>query len=163
MDHGRKEALLYFCLFMLAISGGLTIFRWHDIKGSYLINTNALSKTAGTIRSSGIIRKNGSKTGTTYHYLIDYEFRVNDRIYRSDQVTFAPTGTKDRGFAEEYIGKYPVGKSVTVFYEEGNPSFSALEPDAKDDGFLAVLGGVFTGLPLICLVWLALGNLRPQF
>lgn len=146
------SSLLVACPIVLLVLLFLVFFRWNDIKGSYLINEAALSQTTGTITESEIICKSGSKTGRTYHYAIRYRFRANERDYESEQVTFTHTGTSNKSFAEEYIRKYPVGNSVTVFYQETNPSFSVLEPESKDGGFLLSFP-VFAGLTILVFIW----------
>jgi hypothetical protein len=159
--HALASALLVACPIVLLLLLGVAFVRWHDIKGTYFINSAALARTNGRITVADIFCRN-NKAGLNYHYSIRYEFWVDGKRYESEQVTFSYTGTTDRTFAEGYTNKYPVGKNVTVFYEEGNPSFSVLEPEKKDDGLLNFfLVGLI--LDVILLIWAAFNFFRTPF
>src|SRR6266545_70428 len=57
---------------------------------------------------------------------------IDGKTYRSDEVTFAHTGSRNPDFARGYVQRYPVGRTVTVFYDPANPGFSVLEPESTE-------------------------------
>jgi hypothetical protein len=115
---------------MLAISLWGVLSNWHDIKGSYLSDLASFSSAEGRIVSSSTYTSKQKRT-TYYHYSIEYEFAVDGKSYRSDEITFDNNYSINQEFAQIYINKYPVGKNVTVYYDPHDPSFSVLEPEEK--------------------------------
>ena len=117
------------------------ILRWPDVRGSYLLNADSLVTGTGTIVSSHVYSET-RRGRTSYYYSINYRFNVGEETFRSDQVTFSFKGTENRKFADSYVNKYPVGHTVTVFYDHNNPSFSVLEPSEKDGDLAILLVGI---------------------
>lgn len=151
MDYNLKVATFVVgCIILISLIL-ITVVRWRDMKGSVFVNNASYSKTEGHIVSSKTENRSG-RYGGMRDYVIAYEYRVNGTRYVSSGVTFTHTGGScDNGFAEHYIQKYPVGKSVTVYYTADNPSFSALEPSAKDSALIIVCVLLF--LTPIFLIW----------
>jgi hypothetical protein len=117
-------------ILMLAFSLWLILSNWHDIKGSYFSSPASFRSTEGSIVSSSTYTSKPRRE-THYHYSIEYEFTINGKNYRSDEITFDNNYSLDPKFAQIYISKYPVGKKVTVYYDPHDPSFSVLEPEEK--------------------------------
>lgn len=146
---------LVLSLLLFAMAVGPAFVRWHDIKGTCFTDTARLEKTTGVITSSRTAWRTGGKGRRAFHYDIHYHFKVNNIPYRSNEVTFSQTGSRDRSFAEGYVQQYPVGKTVDVYYERGNPSFSVLEPNTTEVAawgvlaFLVVSGSASLWLSLI--------------
>ena len=132
---------------MLAASLWLVLPNWQDIKGSYFSDLASFSSADGKIVSSSTYTSTW-KRKTYYYYSIEYEYIVNGKNYRSDEITFNHNYSIDQEFAQTYISKYPVGKKVTVHYDPHDPSFSVLEPEKNGDSaldlfFLAISALVF--------------------
>src|SRR5215510_3881368 len=132
---------------MLAFSLWLVLPNWQDIKGSYFSDLATFRSAEGKIVSSSTYTSTGNRK-TYYHYSIEYEYIVNGKIYRSDEITFNHNYSIDQQFAQTYISKYPVGKNVTVHYDPHDPSFSVLELEKNGDSaldlfFLAISTLVF--------------------
>jgi Protein of unknown function (DUF3592) len=128
---------------MLAASLWLVLSNWHDLKGSFFSDLATFKSIEGRIVSSSTYTSKW-KRKTYYHYSIEYEFTVNGKNYRSDEITFNDNYSIDQEFAQKYISKYPVGKKVTVSYDPHDPSFSVLEPEESGDSALAVLFLLFS-------------------
>jgi hypothetical protein len=165
MDWNRRQTvastLLFVCAFLFLVLLVIGFVRRNDIKGTYFTDPAALSRTAGIITSSEVICRN-PKGGKVYEYSIRYKFRVNEKELESDRITFAPPVSNQRGFAEAYVSKYPVGKEITVFYEKDNPSFSVLEPEEKDESVLKFfLGGAL--FITVVFIWAAFNFFRSPF
>ena len=132
---------------MLAFSLWLILTNWNEIKGSFFRDLATFRSAEGKIVSSSIYTST-QRTKTYYHYSIEYEYVVNGKNYRSDEITFNDNYSLDQEFAQTYISKYPVGKTVTVHYDPHDPSFSVLEPEKNGDSaldlfFLAISALVF--------------------
>ncbi len=133
---------------VLLIGMLLMAYRYqNDIRGTYLTDINSLATTNGTIVSSSVFTIHpwiGWRDSSTdsYAYAIYYEFEVDSRTFRSDQVTFSSRESNDRRYAERYVEKYPVGRRVTVFYDQHHPAFSVLEPDVKNERLIGLIIGI---------------------
>lgn len=64
-----------------------------------------------------------------WHYEIWYEYNVNGKLYKSDRVSYGYTSSSNKSFPISYVNKYPVGKSVVVYYDSIAPEKSVLEPN----------------------------------
>jgi hypothetical protein len=126
----------------------LILSNWHDIKGSYFSNLASFELTEGSIVSSSTYTSK-PKRETHYHYSIEYEFTVNGKNCRSDEITFDKNYSLEPKFAQDYIIKYPVGKKVTVYYDPRNPSFSVLEPEEKGDAVVELLFLIISVLVIV--------------
>jgi len=124
------------------------LFSWLTFKESIVWafqNHNNLSTTTGrVIESSTEWRGSLSHNAFGLHFQIWYEYKVNETLYKSDQITYGYTGSSDESFAESYTKKYPVGKSVTVYYDPLDPKLSVLEPDVIEYGGLLSLINITT-------------------
>jgi hypothetical protein len=69
-----------------------------------------------------------------YDYSVEYEYTVDGKSHRSDEITFAdPPRRSVRGWVVKgRARKYPLGKTVTVYYDPHDPSFSVLELEKGD-------------------------------
>src|SRR5262245_38799860 len=117
---------------MLAVSLWMILSNWHDVKGSLFIDLASLRSAEGKIVTSSTYTSSW-RSKTYYHYSIVYEFTVNGKNYRSDEVTFNDNYSLEQEFAQKYISKYYLGKTVVVHYDPHDPSFSVLEPEEKGD------------------------------
>ncbi len=108
-------------------------------------------QATGTITVSRLVQ-------TTYHQRktfrgeIRYTYEVAGAEYSSTRVSFRRVNAGARDGWQQLIAVYPAGKSVPVFYNPKDPSFSVLEPGLSggtkllyqaDIFFLAVFAVVF--------------------
>jgi len=152
----RKKNRDWLWLFLIMVTplvflvGLLGYVRWPEIRGTYLLPTSSLLTTSGRITASSIYSEKG-RYGTYFHYDIQYEYTVEQKMYTADQVTFGPDGFDTPEEAQQYADRYPVGSSVAVFYEPGNPTFAVLEPSVKDFASVPVLLSVMCVFSVIVL------------
>lgn len=147
----EERAGVCFAIFML-FAGSLLMnyWAWDDIRGSYFLEDDSLGVTLGTIMSSTITT--GSYKNPMLGYEIKYKFSIRNKTYISNKITFKNVGTIDPSFARFYVNKYPVGKSVTVYYDPNNPFFSVLEPKEKGNYIgIIVTPFIFAGLFILSL------------
>lgn len=104
------------------------------------------------ITDGKIIESNISHTGVHggWKFNISYEYFVEDTQYRSNIVHYGYQTSSDKSYAEGYITKYPIEKTVVVYFDPNNPSLSVLEPEVKWFG-LAYYIGFFTILSFTLL------------
>jgi Protein of unknown function (DUF3592) len=83
---------------------------------------------------------------------VEYEYNVGNRTHRCHRITI---GEKTADFElEEILARYPVGASVTVFYNPANPQQAVLERDLPAKMMFWGLGCLmlfFIGGPLIAV------------
>jgi hypothetical protein len=127
----------------------IVAIRWSDFRGSHLISGERYATTEGMVVSSEMVRRG---RGDAYH--IEYEFKVDRKSYRNQQISFGYKGGSYK-YALGYVAKYRVGKKVTVFYDRTEPGFSVLEPRMRTD-FLTPLWVPFLPFALSCAVVLFL-------
>lgn len=141
---------LFLMTLVFSLVGILGFISWPEIKGTYLLPTSSLMTTTGRITASNIYSEK-SRYGTSFHYDIHYEYSLDQKMYTADQVTFGPDGFDTPEEAQQHADRYPVGSSVTVFYEQGNPAFAVLEPDVKDFASIPMLLSIFCVFSVIVL------------
>ncbi len=136
----KMTVAIFYGFVALGLGLLLVIARFNDIKGAIFIDSNDWQTTQGVIISSDV-EEETDKYGKSWRHKIIYEYTLNDKMYKSDQIHFRGyTASKDKTFAYGYVKKYPVGKQVTVFYESNNPLFSSLEPNINQGINKVVIG-----------------------
>lgn len=91
--------------------------------------------TSGVVTRASIERRTSrtgnNATSTSYHPVIVYEYEVGGQRYRCDRLN-AGSGLLhiNRGAdrdPQRVVDRYPVGSTVTVYYDPADPSNGALE------------------------------------
>ena len=91
--------------------------------------SNSWAATDGIVTSTSIREKYDSDDGDyTYYPEITYSFQVDGKTYTGDRwdPTGIQSGSSIRSSAQNKIDKYPVGSTVTVYYDPNNPNKNAL-------------------------------------
>jgi hypothetical protein len=114
----------------------------------WLVNTNQFTKTSGKITSSTIeVGGSASKNAIGWNFIIEYEYEVLGKVYKSSRVLYGYTGSSNRDYAESYVKKYPEGETVLVYYHPDRPEESVLEPFVREyEVIYAFFGSLFFGL-----------------
>jgi hypothetical protein len=120
---------------------------WPSTTGKVVISeVQALKKEPGDLGH------NMGDTNITNEPRVEYNFQVDGRTYRGRRVTIRE---KTADFElEPILARYPVGASVTVYYDPTNPQNAVLERDLPGGVMLAGGGCVllfFIGGPLLAL------------
>ncbi len=89
---------------------------WLQASGTVQHNKLATAKI-----SKGKIRVQGYRPYCTFAYT------VADTVQQGDQLFFCNHPIADRQTAESWLKKYPVGQSITVYYNPDDPTQSVLE------------------------------------
>ncbi|MCY3413501.1 MAG: DUF3592 domain-containing protein [Candidatus Heimdallarchaeota archaeon] len=108
--------------------------------------------TTGTIMASEIVNN-----GEGYTAYIRYSYQVGGRSYQSDSVYpgGASYSSSDSSEFEALVEKYPVGASVTVYYNPSDPEQSALETDIP--GFIWIFPGIGLFFVFMSIVLIIVG------
>jgi hypothetical protein len=102
----------------------------------------------------------GTKTTVTHESNVVYVYRVAEQEYRGQRVRF--DWEMDRAEAEATVAKYPVGQTVSVYYDPDDPSDAVLEPGGNVYVYEVLIGlGVF--FVAIPAVWFAIRALVLSF
>tara|TARA_B100000767_G_C19519803_1_gene431955 strand:+ start:121 stop:645 length:525 start_codon:yes stop_codon:yes gene_type:complete len=144
--------------FLLVIAVVL-LFRYEDIRGGFFPETINLESTKGIITTSKVSFHAGSRGVSGYRFIVEYEFKVKDRKYVSDKVSYGNKHFREKLKAEEITNRYPIGKKVTVYYENNNPELSILEPKENSNNELLIALTIF-GSFIIFLIGVLLVRLR---
>ena len=131
-DTKRSELLLKMGL-LLSLMIGYGIYSNLDSLRWYFVDWRAFRQTNGQVISSNI---EGQGLHGGWRFDITYSYKVGNQEFSSSRVHYGYQATENPSYAESYVKKYPVGKHITVFYEENNPQNSVLEPQVKWDGLL---------------------------
>ena len=90
---------------------------------------------------------------TNYHPVVEYTYPVGGQVYAGKRIAFGPVKASARSAsAQAALAKYPLGGTVTVYYDPNNPAEAVLEKQAIGTTTMLVLGIVF----LVVTVCLAL-------
>jgi len=149
---GKKTIVLFFVLFAILgcailFSGILGIERGGAIKG--------WPTTDGIVTDSYVqsVHHGGRSPYTSHSPMLTYDYIVNGDSYRSTK--HAPShGTDSLASAEAILEEYPVGTTVLVHYDPGNPADSVLETAIDADTMAApFIGGSLILLGVIGGIW----------
>ena len=130
--------------------------------------------------SRSMRRSRNSVSSIMYTANIRFQYEVNGRAYRTDQIWFGQTvGSTDSSEAELRRFRYPLGEKVTVSYDPADPAIAAVHPGFQADalwlpgagmaflvpGLMAFLmyksaftgSGMAVGLGIFTLVFMTVG------
>ncbi len=142
-----KIIFIFICILAIVFgSFGLYVTFNNVVKS---IESQNWDTTNGEIIVSEIIEKitHGRNVVNEYTYSADirYEYTVDSESYISSNVAFGSGGvsTSDKGYAEGIVNKYPVGKTVNVYYNSNDSSESVLEPGVNFNQLILFILSLF--------------------
>src|SRR4028119_1101644 len=116
-----RQAIIALCLFVAlwcVVSPPYMI----DIRGAIFVSSDVY-RTTGEILSSEVIyyydagKRCGEPRERYYRYSILYKYAIADKDYTSHQIdSTSQLASLNPAFAERYVRKYPVSRTVTVYY-----------------------------------------------
>lgn len=126
---------------------GLGMILWNLFSYHKAQQATSWQSVSGKVLESFVQVKNGSR-GAMYKPEIRYEYKVNGEYFIADCWRFGAVA-KSWGKAQsnQVAAEYPVGRSVTVFFNPERPQEAVLEP-GKTDWSGAGFGAFFTLLGL---------------
>jgi len=108
-----------------------------------LIKIFFYKKAEGTIVKSEVKKINNQISYDYYYPLIEYEYEVNGKRYRSDRI-FLTKLESDYNTIKKIVDKFPVGKKITIYYNPFKPEDSLLKRNYHTGMFIQTL--VFFGM-----------------
>ena len=112
------------------ILGGLGFFLYKRNQKSSAARQAAQSwpSTSGKVLISSVQSRRSGRSITTFPVVI-YQYDVNGQSYQSQTIKAGEQFLNVRvsGQAQATVARYPIGASVTVYYNPANPAESALE------------------------------------
>ncbi len=94
----------------------------------------------GRVVASNVNQFSG-RNGVTYRPMIIFSYAVGPSRFMSSRVSFQPFVTSNRDAAATVAARYPVGKTVQVFYDPQDPEQAVLDRGPNPWLFI-VSGGV---------------------
>ena len=137
---------------LVALVGGLILSIWGAREWQSALSSKDWPTVSGTVVHSELkkrlkARRPGQKSHqsrTQFTPEIRYDYTVEGQSFTGDRVSYGDYSSSNEAQMKAVVAQYPVGKSVTVFYDPEDPSSSLLE-----SGFgwtpvaISALGGVF--------------------
>ncbi len=114
----------------IVVIGGIGYFLYKRNQQSeaYRQSTQNWVSTTGTVLMSSVQSKHTGRSHTLYPVVV-YVYAVNGQSYQSQRIKAGEQFLNIRvsGQAHATVARYPIGATVTVFYDPANPSECALE------------------------------------
>jgi hypothetical protein len=118
------------------------------------LDSSGWPSVEGKITQSTVVAKRGStrvgnsnRVSITHYPKVGYSFNVGKNEYTGNSISFINHGGKKN--AEAMIKRFPVGKTVPVFYDPDDPRWSALETHFEPGTLIFPIIGL-----VICLIGL---------
>lgn len=131
--------------------------------GFYQIIRNMQSRSWQTT-SAIIVYANKEKvvrrSGNGMRPIIKYRYNVDSVEFTGDVITFGHNFDTEE-YADQKLVEYPVGASVSVFFDPEDPSISCLEQDGRSLGHtLGILGGLIIIAPSLYFLIREMGKFQ---
>jgi hypothetical protein len=86
---------------------------------------------------------------------VKFQYQVDGKEQIGNRIRFGEFESDSPESAELDVEKFPIGKSVAVFFNPENPSESVLETEIQGGVFLLIgLGALFIGAGAAAFIWL---------
>jgi hypothetical protein len=126
------------------------VIKFSEIRSETRTRTDSTSSrqdrngNGGVTINIGTDSDRNTRTETTHYADIGYAYAVDGAAFNETRVNFGSNGSGSWAKVQDVVDRYPVGKTVDVFYNPAKPSESVLEPGMTGGAyFLPVFGGVF--------------------
>ena len=112
---------------------------WKKAEG-HIILSNFMTETYQIANQTSINKNKNSTVGLVKRKAkLRYEYSVNGQSYSSSRYSFG----KSHLSADRLIARYPLGKEVSVFYNQDKPKQGVLVPGVKGSSIAAnAVGGI---------------------
>jgi len=144
---GCLTALLTGGIFCL-VGAGLALWGWSILQNA---RASASWPTAeGRVTSSQVDHSTDAEGGDSYQPEVTYQYMVDSLSYENSTIKFGENSYGNRRTAEEIAARYPVGRSVAVYYDPGQPGRSVLEPGVSAGSYIVLgIGVLFVVISMI--------------
>lgn len=150
---------LFTFLIFFAVGGGLGYWGWTILQDARASAT--WPNTPGQVVSSDVRHSTDSEGGDSYSPEVTYQYSVNDQSYQADRIKFGENSYNSNRRAQEEVDRYPVGRTVDVYYDPAEPEKAVLEPGVSGGSYIVIsIGAVFMLISLIMAPFMLYSNLR---
>jgi hypothetical protein len=113
-------------LFLVGL--GVFMYRRSQQSNTYRQASQAWPTTMGRVLMSSVQSRHTGRSRSTYPVVV-YQYEVNGNSFQSQTIKAGEQYLSIRvaGQAQATAARYPVGATVTVYYNPANPAESALE------------------------------------
>jgi hypothetical protein len=153
----KGKTLFFFALFWSAITLTFDGFIGQSFWNQHRSATFA--QTVGMVVSSRI-QENSDSDSTTYRPEVHYTYQVNGETLTGTKVRFQSWSSSDHGYARKITRDYPVGSSVTVYYNPIRPEEAVLETQVGGPEYFLFLFLLPFNIIMVCLWY---GNVAALF
>jgi hypothetical protein len=138
----RVRTLSLLRIVFSALAVGLIIFGLFSMRETS--RSRGWVKTDGRVVASNVRQFTGKDT-TTYRPMVIYSYSVGAARFMSSRIAFRPVTSGDRTVAAQFAARYPVGRTLPVFYDPQDPEQAVL--DQGGNPWVPILaGGAFSML-----------------
>jgi hypothetical protein len=125
----------------LVIGAGLSFWGWNILQNA---RASASWPTAeGVVISSEVSLSTDADGSDSYSPEVTYRYPALDSNYENNTIKFGENSYGNRRKAQGIAAEYPVGKSVTVYFDPDSPARSVLEPGVSAGSYLVLGIGLF--------------------
>ncbi|GIW79159.1 MAG: hypothetical protein KatS3mg105_0966 [Gemmatales bacterium] len=120
---------------------------------------------SAVVLTSRVRRIPGDEGSDTFRPEVKYRYEVDGQRYESDRFAFFAKGYSDYLEAKRVADRYPVGSTVTAYYDPSDPAKAVLDPHAPERSSVLLLAGilgVFWLAGFAVLAWSFWPWLRPR-
>lgn len=136
-----KQAMFFMPVF--AVIGVLLTIFWGIPTARNAMESRNWPSADGRIIISDVSENYDSENGSiTYTAKVAYNYTVNGLPYTGSTVAFGDFGSSDPSHAGGIVSRYPVAKSVKVYYDPDEPKTSVLEPGSGWSSFMGLIVGI---------------------
>ena len=150
----KQTIFIYFPIFL-----GVILFLL-DFRLLYKsLQSENWSQTDGIITKSELYKYGGGDSSVTYEPLVEYQYEVNGKIYKSKRLYFGSSigSSFKKRRSQKYVNKFPTDTKITVYYNELNIKQSVIETGIHSE----ILGLFVTGILMCIGGYLAM--IHPEF
>jgi|CXWL01.1.fsa_nt_gi hypothetical protein len=138
---------------LVAFFLGILLVVFIPFEMKQLADARTWPSRTGIITQSSASPVYSKRRGTRWHYAIRGTFADNGQPFVITRVRYGQILFRDRGktVSQEVVARYPVGRTVQVFYSPVNQRRMILEPEASADELqrALALGVVLAFLPVL--------------
>lgn len=147
------------CIIVLFFFAGMYMFYQYFQEKEAAEESARWSTTQGEITKSDLRREASiESTNSLYYPDVEYKYEFLDTEYIGQRISFGgETGYSMRSKTEEILEKYPVGQSMTVYYDPNEPEEAVLERNMGTGGKLFMWLGLAFVIFSLCFLCVMVG------
>ena len=152
---GGRSLRTLFAVVVIVVGIGAMLYAWRDLRRVQAAQSWPVAR--GEIIESQVVRgRSVRQQRAVWEARIRYRYEARGREYTGNTIVIGGTlDTEDRQRAQDRVDRWPVGASVPVFYDPGNPADGCLEREAEGFWFVTGIGALFVAVGVgIYMGWL---------